>query len=86
MESLSHRIEDGEFKNKVPYSKETREAYRADERRLEKLFREAALKSVGLEDYKLKDRVFDKAWSDGHSYGYMEVYNHLVELAHLIIE
>lgn len=83
---MEDRITAGEFENKVPFSKETRVAYREENRRLEQLFREESLKSVGLEDYKLKDRVFDKAWSDGHSSGYMEVYFHLIELSHLIIE
>jgi len=86
MSHFEDRINAGEFANNVPYSKETREAYREEERRVTQLFREEALKDVGLDDYKLKDRVFGKAWSDGHSSGYMEVYFHLVELAHLIIE
>lgn len=80
------RINAGEFENNVPFSKDTREAYRAEERRVTQLFREEAIKDVGLDDYKLKDRVFDKAWSDGHSYGYTEVYWHLVDLVRLVIE
>lgn len=87
--TVSHfvdRINSGEFENNVPYSKNTREAYRAEESRVTQLFREEAIKDVGLEDYKLKDRVFDKAWSDGHSSGYVEVYWQLVELVPLVIE
>lgn len=80
------RINGGAYENNVPYSKDTREAYRIEERRLTQLFREESLKDVGLEDYKLKDRVFDKAWSDGHATGYESVYWELVDLARLINE
>lgn len=28
--------------------------------------------------------IFTKAWSDGHSYGYHEVFNHLVDLVSVV--
>ena len=41
---------------------------------------EAGLDSVPA---KAKDKVWEKAWSDGHSSGYYEVYIHLQELVKL---
>ena len=81
---MEKRIRDGELDNKLPYSRETREAHRTETHLLEALFKAEALKAVGLENYPLRDKVADKAWSDGHSSGYMEVYHQLVELAEMI--
>lgn len=86
MDSFEDRILGNEFTNKMTLTEHTREVCRAEDARLYNLFRDAALKEVGLENYKLKNRVFDKAWSDGHASGHMEVYHHLIELAELINE
>lgn len=80
---MEQRIRDGEFDNKLAYL-DDRGAYRYEDQRLRVVFAEEALKNVGLENYPLKDKVFEKAWSDGHSSGYMHVYYELVELAEMI--
>lgn len=73
--------------NKVKELRKKEEAKYANEgNRLYLLFREDALEEAGLtylpEDF--QGRLFDKAWEDGHSYGYSEVFNYLLGLADLM--
>ena len=85
------RINAGEFENQLPYAgyradKKTFDAYMKERDRLAALFKSEALKSVGLENHPKKDIIYSKAWEDGHSRGYSEVYGKLVELAEFIEE
>lgn len=86
---MIERIRAGEFENKVPYpsggSTKDREVYRKGNREAEQLFKEAALEEVGLSDHPKADKVFEKAWRDGHSSGYAEVFGELQELSELML-
>lgn len=59
--------------------------YRAEERRLFDLFKTDALEEVGLSDHPKGFKAFDMAWSEGHSYGWAEVFYILERLASLIL-
>jgi hypothetical protein len=47
-------------------------------------FKKDLLEEFGLSDHPKKDIIFDKAWSDGHAYGFHEVYNEMIDLVELI--
>ena len=48
-------------------------------------FKADALAAVGLDGHPKADAAFDKAWSEGHAFGYNEVFKELRELADLIL-
>ena len=58
-------------------------AYSAEEARLLEKFKQDALDDVGLKGHPAADAIYAKAWEDGHSNGYSEVYNELLDLADL---
>lgn len=89
--SLRERINDGEFRNKLPYASSKKdpvvcEAYWTEDRRLYYLFKKEALEHVGLENHPKKDLIYSKAWEDGHAYGFSEVLCHLESLSDFIHE
>lgn len=47
-------------------------------------FKRLAISYVGLQNHPKADKVFAKAWDEGHSSGYMEVLNYLEDLADLV--
>ncbi len=76
---IHEKIKSGYFKNKLPYAthkadKVVNTAYNAEERRLDALFKKEALAEVGLGKHPKKDKIYAKAWEDGHSSGYYEVW------------
>ena len=58
--------------------------YRDDQRRLNELFKFAALWDCEIVTHSKADKAYEIAWSRGHSSGLWEVYNELVELAELM--
>ena len=65
------------------YSKD-KAAYGAEEGRLHQEFRQDIADEFGVADNPKFDKCFAKAWEDGHSAGYYEVYNVFSELVELI--
>jgi len=79
------------YKNPSPYPvrsdpdfKALRDAYMAESRRISDRFKTDALTEVGLSDHSKRDLIYEKAWADGHAYGYSEVFNCLGELADFV--
>lgn len=58
--------------------------YREEEIRLTKQFYDDAIKEAGLSNHPKKDIIYSKAWEDGHSGGYSEVFNKLLDLAEFV--
>lgn len=82
------KIQAGYYKNNLPYStckanKEMYNAYREEEARVDALFKYEALQEMGLLKHPKKDKIYAKAWADGHSSGYSEVLGCLRDLAEL---
>lgn len=92
---LRHRIEDGEFYTKLSYpsreefetdivaARAMREAYRKDDYRLRLLFRKAMEEEYNFSGHRSADKVWIKAWEDGHSSGLTAVldqYDELIDL------
>jgi hypothetical protein len=77
--NLYENIAEKKYDNKIPYTKETRHAYREEENRIYELFNKDciayAIANGVPEQYASK--VFSKAWQDGHAYGYSEIVIHL---------
>lgn len=90
-----NKIRNGDYETKLPYPTKldkgddrTRilNAYHAEARRLNTLFQNEALESVGLKDHPKKDKIFAYAWEQGHACGLNEVYYHLINLAELFVD
>ena len=47
--------------------------------------KESGLNDLNVSD-KVKTNIISKAWCDGHSSGYVEVYYHLVELVEMLTD
>ncbi len=58
--------------------------YQAETRRLMDLFAQDLFKDLGIENHPMRDKLFSKAWEDGHSNGLSEVYNCALNLVDLI--
>lgn len=58
--------------------------YREIEAGLLQEFRADALKAIGWTDRPDASLLFEKAWQDGHSSGYEEVFSHLEDLAYFV--
>lgn len=65
--------------------KEARKKYNEEDNRIYLKFQEDAMKDVGLNTHKNADKIFWYAWEKGHSCGYQEVYNELIDLANIIL-
>ena len=61
-----------------------RQAYNAEAARLHQKFRDDLFVDLGITMHPLRDKLFAKAWEDGHSSGYSEVYNCALGLMDLI--
>jgi flagellar biosynthesis/type III secretory pathway protein FliH len=60
------------------------DAYHEEQNRLYTQFREDIAEFYKMTDHPKKDKVFAKAWEDGHSSGFEEVHNHYAELVQLV--
>ena len=86
--TIYEKISNGYYDTKLPYvtynkDKKANIAYHNDQNRLVELFKKDALKEVGLANHPKSDKIYAKAWENGHSAGYNEVLNHLKDLAEL---
>lgn len=70
------------YKNKFDYVTQ-REEYSKEEGRIHQEFYDDALRETGLTGHPKAGKIFAKAWEDGHSYGFQEVFIHLQNLAEL---
>jgi hypothetical protein len=61
------------------------DAYQVEEANLCNQFRTDALEEVGLTGHPKADKAFAYAWEQGHSDGYPEVFNVLLEVVDLIL-
>ena len=68
----------------IEYSKSLAE-YRKSCSAAKALFKEDALKEVGLYEHPNKDKAYTKAWEDSHSCGYSSILCDLEELADLML-
>ena len=79
------------YKDETPAYMEARRKYSEETERLTVLFEVDALREVGLtfgpnhEAHPAAQRAFDYAWEQGHAYGYSEVFNHLLQIAEVIL-
>jgi len=58
-------------------------AYDNESSEIRAKFREALEKEYGMQNHPKKDKIWEKAWDDGHSGGWTEIlitYDELVEL------
>lgn len=62
-----------------------RNAHRDEEYRLREVFKTDSLTEVGLINHKNADKIWDKAWSEGHAEGLQRVLEELEELADLVL-
>lgn len=62
---------------------EARKAYMKAEADAHSKFKADLFADLGIEDHPLREKLFSKAWDDGHSSGYQEVYNCALGLVEL---
>lgn len=74
------KLED--IRNKI---EEEKSKFRKEEGRLYELFREEALEEVGLGDHDKKDKIFSYCYDKGHSSGYGDVLNYLIDMSELFL-
>ena len=84
-EATEYAAELGTFTYKEETFRELRDAYRVEDNRLFELFKADALEEAGLAGHKNADKLFAKAWEDGHASGHYAVFNHLCDLAELVL-
>lgn len=73
------------YKNKFDYKTQIDE-YRKEDSRIHQAFRNDALLAAGLLGHPKADAVYAKAWEHGHSAGFEEVFNWIIDLADLVID
>ena len=61
------------------------ELFNADVRRRHAEFKQGALEQAGLTGHDKAEAVWAKAWEHGHSFGYREVLNWVMDLADLVL-
>lgn len=77
-------LKDGKYTNKVPYSKETRQAYRNENDKNAAALRSDLEEENGMVGHPKALKLWDKAWMDGHSEGYYSVIENYEELLELV--
>lgn len=91
--TVSEKVSRGDYTPKVaypPYSdkgdaaRAERDAYRTEQGRLTQLFKHDLEVENGVENNAKKEKVFDLAWSHGHSSGFYEVANYYNQFVDLI--
>lgn len=64
--------------------KAARAAYNAETQRIHAQFKQDLFADLGIENHPLRNKLFSKAWDDGHANGFAEVYNCALNLVDLI--
>jgi len=85
-EEIRANIENGNYDNRVKYSRENKDEYRRESTALVNTFRAELAVAFGLFQHPKEDRVFHMAWDRVHSSGYMEVLSEYQDLADLILK
>lgn len=70
---------------KIKDYRQIMKGYRQESNKLLHKFKEDALKEVGLLGTKWADKAWNKAYEDGHASGYNEIFQHLEDLADIIL-
>lgn len=82
--TVLEKIDIGYYRPAIAYSRETRTAYQAELRRLEReVFKQHALTELGLQIHPKADQIFQLAWDREHSTGLTSVFYFLQELSEL---
>lgn len=89
--SLNQRISDGDFDNKKPFARPSKdravwEAYSEETSRLLELFKAEALEDVGLTFHPKAEKAWSKAWEKGHSNGLSEVLSELRDISDVLYD
>lgn len=63
-----------------------RNAYGEESARLDEEFKKDALEEAGITGNPKADKAYSLAWDRGHSCGYSEVFNELLDLAELLLD
>lgn len=89
VKSVYKKISSGYYDNKLAYSgkkdeRHIRDAWGNEESRLNQLFKSDLEKEFDIADNPKADKLFEIAWSLGHSSGYSEVWHHYQELVDLV--
>ena len=87
--SVYDKLHDGDYENKLPWLSKAKDdavhqAYDAEENRLTAQFRVDAAEECGVLGHKNEPKLWDLAWSHGHSSGYSEVWNYYQEFSDLL--
>ena len=64
--------------------KKAREAYGAEQQRIVAEFKRDLFADLGIENHPMREKLYSKAWDDGHSGGFAEIYNCACDLVDLI--
>lgn len=79
MTDVYSNIQNGKYENRVAYS--ALEAYRKEQKRIDEEFYQDCCDELGIDPKAASsEKLFWKAYQDGHSNGYTEIYNYLVDL------
>jgi hypothetical protein len=90
---IRQKIEAGEYETKLPWPSEEdgreirqakRKACREDMSRLREVFKADLFLEYGLDQHPMREKVWSKAWDDGHASGYSEVVSHFEDLLPLL--
>ena len=74
------------WEKEITEYRELVKAHNAETKRLEDQFKHDALDDVGLLNHPKADKIYAKAWEDGHASGLHEVYQELCDLAELFLD
>lgn len=86
MTDVYANIQNGKYNIKAPYLGD-RNTYNAEVRRISDEFYQDCCDELGLDPRAASsEKLFQKAYEDGHGYGYTEVYNNLVDLQAFVNE
>lgn len=83
--TIEEKIEGGDYKPKIIYTRETKREYLTEEYRLIIQFKNDILDDTGLLNHPKADKAWDMAWDRGHSSGLYSVYTELQYLADLLL-
>ena len=63
---------------------QARMEYGAEDRRIAEQFKADLFETLGISRHPMREKLYSKAWSDGHASGYQEVFNCAQDLVELI--
>jgi hypothetical protein len=92
-EDMYEKINHGDYKNKLRYGSSAedelnldavREAYEAENLRLEDQFKQDCFSALGVSEHPKRDKLYSIAYDYGHSSGFSEIWGCMVEIGELI--